>query len=82
MSFKLKQLRWRLSALAFLALPAFSCSVKEDRSGCPSTMVLVFSDLPSVPVTVLVSGASFREEVLVKGDTLVTMTVPKSGVTV
>ena len=57
-----------------------SCSVKEDRSGCPCRLTVAVSDLPVTPVEVVVSGEEFRDIRQAERDTVLMMPVPRPSV--
>ncbi|MBR1794115.1 MAG: hypothetical protein IJ755_02295 [Bacteroidales bacterium] len=58
------------------------CSVKEDRSACPCTLVLDFSDLPVTPVMLSVEGEGCSVLQIVHADTLMTLSVPRTDLSV
>lgn len=59
-----------------------SCSVKEDRSACPCALVLDFSALPVTPVMLSVEGEACSILQVVHSDTLMTLSVPRSDLSV
>ena len=65
----------------FLALEAASCSlVRESRDDCPCELTVEFRNLPSYPVSLSLTGDGFRKQLEVPRDTLLRLSVPKSGV--
>lgn len=58
------------------------CSVKEDRSACPCTLVLDFSDVPVTPVMLSVEGEGCSVLQIVHADTLMTLSVPRTDLSV
>lgn len=58
------------------------CSVKEDRSACPCTLVLDFSNLPVTPVMLSVEGEGCSVLQIVHADTLMTLSVPRTDLSV
>lgn len=72
----------RLQGLFLALLLLASCSVKEDRTGCPCNLVLDLGDLRVKPVLVDVKGEGFSYGQAVLSDTVLVLRVPKGEVSV
>lgn len=72
----------RAVLLSFLLAALPSCSVKEDRSGCPCSLTLEVTGLPVRPVDLVVEGRDYRYALDVAADTVLTLPVPKPDVLV
>ena len=64
--------------LSFLA----ACSIKEDRTACPCSLVLEISGLPVSPVLLEVKGEGCSITQSVHADTVLVLSVPKGKLTV
>lgn len=67
---------------AFLAVVFFSCSVKENRDGCPCVLELEMHQMQAFPVEVAVWAEEFRDIREVDRDTTLRMIVPRPSVRV
>ena len=72
----------RLLVLAVPALVVLSCSVKENRSACPCTLLLEMYDLPVTPVVLNVEGEGYAHTQIVHADTVLALAVPKGVMSV